>query len=180
VKHFRRVLIALVILTALTSPPALARQVLIQSTIAEVFFSPRGLATERLVTSIGQAEHSIRVQAYSFTSAPIIDALIAAHQRGVDVQIILDRSQLTARGSGLEACRQAGIPLRVDTMHAIAHNKIILIDQELVFTGSFNFTSSAEFKNAENLLVIPSRALAEEYLANWEAHWEHSQPAPGR
>jgi len=70
--------------------------------------------------------------------------------------------------------------VRIDAKHAIAHNKIMVIDGEVVITGSFNFTKAAEEHNAENLLVIRDAALAERYAANWKAHAEHSEAYEGR
>jgi phosphatidylserine/phosphatidylglycerophosphate/cardiolipin synthase-like enzyme len=74
----------------------------------------------------------------------------------------------------------AGISTFIDDKHAIAHNKIIIIDRETVITGSFNFTKAAEEKNAENLLVIKSKELAKVYMDNWYKHKEHSENYEGR
>ena len=68
----------------------------------------------------------------------------------------------------------------IDGKHAIAHNKIIIIDGQTVITGSFNFTNQAEDHNAENLLVIRDHGLAQRYLANWHDHEAHSEPYTGR
>ena len=73
-----------------------------------------------------------------------------------------------------------GIPVRIDAQHAIAHNKIMVIDGATVITGSFNFTKNAEANNAENLLVIRSPELAAKYAANWKVHADHSEPYGGR
>ncbi len=72
------------------------------------------------------------------------------------------------------------IPVKIDTVHAIAHNKIMIIDGETVITGSFNFTKAAEQNNAENLLVIHDRKLAERYVRNWQEHEGHSGMYGGR
>lgn len=145
-----------------------------RDTPAQVYFSPRGGAQDALVAEIGKAKESIFVQAYSFTSESIVTALIQAHQRGVKVEIILDKSQRADKRSGTAAVREAGIHTLIDSRHAIAHNKIMVIDQDTVVTGSFNFTKSAEEKNAENILVIRSTELAKLYLENWKRHREHS------
>jgi len=68
-----------------------------------------------------------------------------------------------------------GVTTYIDSKHAIAHNKIIIIDKETVITGSFNFTKAAEEKNAENLLIIRNKKLAEIYIDNWYKHKEHSE-----
>jgi len=70
----------------------------------------------------------------------------------------------------------AGIPVWIDAQHAIAHNKVMIIDGNTILTGSFNFTKAAEQQNAENLVTIHDAALAEQYTANWQKHLEHSEP----
>ncbi len=71
-------------------------------------------------------------------------------------------------------------PTKIDSAHAIAHNRVMIIDGETVITRSFNFTRAAEEKNAENLLVIRDQALAEKYIQNWQDHEGHSEPYTGR
>lgn len=71
---------------------------------------------------------------------------------------------------------QAGVPVFVDEAHAIAHNKIMVIDQRTVLAGSFNWTASAQARNAENLMAVNSRQAAQEYAENWLTHLAHSQP----
>ena len=142
----------------------------------EVYFSPMGGCTQAVVNNLDGAEKSVLVQAYSFTSKPIAEALIAAHKRGVNVKVLLDKSQLHGKGSKLDLLAKAGIPVMIDTKHAIAHNKVMIIDGVAVLTGSFNFTNAAEDKNAENLLIIRDKAIARKYRANWNTHNRHSEP----
>lgn len=147
----------------------------------DVFFSPRGGATEAIVKEIGSAKQEILVQAYSFTSAPIAKALVDAHKRGVKVTVVLDKSQRSERYTSATFVANSGIPTFIDDKHAIAHNKIMIIDQATIITGSFNFTKAAEEKNAENMLVIKSNPdLVKKYLANYEEHKGHSEIYEGR
>ena len=142
-----------------------------------VYFSPKGGCTNAAVSALDAAQSSILVQAYSFTSAPIAKALVDAKNRGVDVQVILDKSQKTEKYSGATFLMNAGIPTFIDSKHKIAHNKIMVIDGRTVITGSFNFTKSAEEGNAENLLVISDAPeLAKKYSENWKNHLLHSEP----
>lgn len=140
----------------------------------QVFFSPKGGCTDAIVEAIASAEKRVIVQAYSFTSDPIRGALVAAHRRGVQVQVILDRQAGEDPGSELKTLVKSGINVWTDGEHPIAHNKIIVIDEGLVVTGSFNFTRQAETGNAENILVIHSPELAARYVTNWEVHRDHS------
>ena len=148
-----------------------------QATVDEqVYFSPKGGCTEAIVKNLDQAERYVLVQAYSFTSKPIAEALVNAHKRGVKVKVLLDKSQRNGKGSKLAQLVEAGIPVSIDTKHSIAHNKVMIIDGVIVITGSFNFTTAAEDKNAENLLVVHDKALAKQYRDNWNKHQQHSEP----
>ena len=120
------------------------------------------------------------VQAYSFTSKPIAEALVNAKRRGVEVRVILDRSQKSEKYSSADFVAHAGIETKSDEKHAIAHNKIMLIDSETIITGSFNFTTAAEEHNAENLLVIHSAELLKQYADNWRLHEGHSVVYQGK
>jgi phosphatidylserine/phosphatidylglycerophosphate/cardiolipin synthase-like enzyme len=144
-----------------------------------VYFSPQGGCTAAIVQAVGKARSTILVQAYSFTSRLIAQALKEAQARGVKVQVILDKSQVGDRSGTLNTLVQADIPTFIDAAHSIAHKKIIIIDGEIVITGSFNFTRNAEERNAENLLIIPDKALAARYEENWRQHQAHSRPHGG-
>ncbi len=142
----------------------------------QVYFSPRGGATAAIVQSLSNARSSVFVQAYSFTSMPIADALVRAHQHGVKVSVLLDKSQKTYKSSAASFLAGSGITVFIDDVHAIAHNKVMIIDNESVITGSFNFSKAAEERNAENVLIIRSSQLAAKYLENWRNHQIHSTP----
>ena len=141
----------------------------------EVFFSPNGGCTRAVVSALDSATNSVYVQAYSFTSAPIAKALVSAHERKVNVRMLLDDSQRTEKYSEADFLDHYGIAPLIDSRHAIAHNKIMIIDEALVITGSFNFTKAAEEKNAENLLIIHDPILAKKYLQNWSSHATHAE-----
>ena len=144
-----------------------------------VCFTPGQDCTGVVVGQIDEASRTVRVQAYSFTSTPILSALKRAHDRGVDVRVIVDKSSAGKQRSGSNYTAatyltNAEVPVWVDTKVSIAHNKVIVIDEREVITGSFNFTRAADEKNAENLLILKSPALAKRYLDNWRAHQAHS------
>lgn len=147
----------------------------LENTPARVYFSPHGGATEALVEELGRVKASILVQAYSFTSAPIAQALKDAHLRGVKVHVVLDKSQRGEKYTSATFLTRSGIPVWIDASHAIAHNKVMVLDDETVVTGSFNFTKAAEQSNAENMLILKDKALSAVYRKNWESHLGHSE-----
>jgi len=150
------------------------------NTTSPVYFSPAGGSTEAIIKEIGEAKSEILIQAYSFTSKPIREAVLKAHKAGIHVEIILDKSNKTAEYSAGDFTAHRGIPSFIGSDPTIAHNKIIIIDKETVITGSFNFTKAAEEKNAENLLILKSKELAKIYLNNWQEHKKHSTLYQGK
>ena len=167
-----KLLFSLLLLLSL-STPAISKEASPETTT--VCFTPGGDCTGEIVSEIGKAQKQILVQAYSFTSAPIAKALLDAFKRKVDVQVILDKSQRTERYSSATFLSNSGIPTYIDSKHAIAHNKIMIIDEETLITGSFNFTKAAQEKNAENLLIMHDAGLLSRYMEKWKAHREHSE-----
>jgi phosphatidylserine/phosphatidylglycerophosphate/cardiolipin synthase-like enzyme len=145
----------------------------------DVYFSPGGGCESRIVEEIGRAEEQINVQIFIFTSKSISDALIKAKKRGVKVQVILDKGQEKQTYGRWPVLRRDGVDVRFDGGHEVANNKVIIIDDHTVITGSYNFTKAAEEKNAENILVIHDKDVAAKYLENYKKHLEHSKKPKG-
>jgi phosphatidylserine/phosphatidylglycerophosphate/cardiolipin synthase-like enzyme len=162
----------LLLVTSLSAHPF---ELTLHNAPTQVYFSPNGGCTAAIVKEITNARTEILVQAYSFTSAAIAKALVEAHKRGVKIEAILDKSQRSEKYTSASFLANSGIPTFIDARHAIAHNKIMIIDKTAVITGSFNFTRAAEDKNAENLLIIQSKELARIYIDNWKKHRQHSE-----
>jgi phosphatidylserine/phosphatidylglycerophosphate/cardiolipin synthase-like enzyme len=165
-------------LPALASPPL---ELSLQGR-AQVAFTPGDDAGALVVKAIEQARSQVLVQAYSFTHRAIAEALVAAMQRGIDVQVIADHDQdARVATTQIGFLAERGVPIWLDAMHPAAHNKVMVIDNggadPAVITGSFNFTHAAQYRNAENLLILRGNPLlAEAYAANWRRHRAHSQP----
>ena len=148
----------------------------------QVKFSPWDDVEGQVITLLGAARREVLVQAYSLTSRGIATALMAAHQRGVSVRLLADREQtISGESSRIPDLVAAGIEVRIETRYAAAHNKVMVIDGNLtdsvVLTGSYNWTWSAQNRNAENLLIIRrNKSLATSYAANWRRHAEEAVP----
>ncbi len=140
-----------------------------------LYFTPPADVAAAVIEVIDQSKTEVLVQAYGFTHNGIAQALLRAHARGVMVKVLLDAKTDTSNRYVTDLLQAQQIPLKLDASHAIAHNKVIVVDGELVITGSFNFTNSAQTRNAENLLVLKSTGLADSYKANWQTHWNHSR-----
>lgn len=134
----------------------------------KVCFTPGERCDQEIISEINHENKRVWVQAYYLTSRNIINAIISAKERGADVRVILDKSQdRSKRISIIEAIGRHAIPVWVDNTVSIAHNKIIILGDNEVITGSYNFTKSAQDRNAENLLIIKSNKVAWEYSDNF-------------
>jgi phosphatidylserine/phosphatidylglycerophosphate/cardiolipin synthase-like enzyme len=142
----------------------------------EVAFSPRDDAEAVLIGVIRAAKRSLQVHAYVFTSRPIADAMVAAHRRGVKVEVLADaKMNSREKGNAIPQLLSAGIPVAFETRYSAAHNKVLIADAQgpgcAVLTGSYNFTWSASKRNAENVLVIRGQCeLVRAYRENWLYH----------
>jgi phosphatidylserine/phosphatidylglycerophosphate/cardiolipin synthase-like enzyme len=157
-------------------PPAVA----VHGADVDVWFSPNGGCTAAVVHELDNARQQIRIQAYSFTSPQINAAVAKAKERGIDVEVVLDKSQADDRYTAATYLVHHNVPVYIDRKHAIAHNKIMIIDGQEIIGGSFNYTEQAEHENAENLTITHSPELAAAYLRNFELHKEHSEPYSGK
>jgi phosphatidylserine/phosphatidylglycerophosphate/cardiolipin synthase-like enzyme len=148
----------------------------------EVLFTPWDDAEGAIIRTLAKARHSIHVQTYLLTSRSISNALLDAKAHGVVVEILADYEMLkNGQSSQIPKLAAAGIPVWLETRYAIAHNKIMLIDATdadgAVITGSYNFTWSAQARNAENLLILRgNRSMQRRYLNNWQRHRAEAQP----
>ena len=155
--------------------PSDIQPALSQAEVVGIYFTPPADVAAAVIEVIDQSKTEVLVQAYGFTHNGIAQALVRAHGRGVTVKVLLDAKTDSTNRFVTDILQSQQIPLRLDASHAIAHNKVIVVDGEMVITGSFNFTNSAQTRNAENLLVLRSKGLADSYKSNWQAHWNHSR-----
>lgn len=132
-----------------------------------VYFSPNGGAQQRIVAAINAAHSNIRMAAYEITVPAIANALIAAHSRGIDVRIIVDRVEMKQTYSQVQVIANAGLDISYDPKVSLHHNKWITIDGFELMTGSYNYSNAAEFSNAENMLDCHSTAGAAAYNSYW-------------
>ena len=138
----------------------------------EVFFSPQDEPMERIVRPLLQnAEKNIDVAVFFLTHKGIAADLIAAHQRGVKVRVIMDATAAKNGYTKHELIRAAGIPLKIETWGGKMHMKSGIIDGEHLIVGSMNWTSAGTRTNDENTLIIHSKAIGAEYLASYEKLW---------
>ena len=145
----------------------------------DVGFSPQigsQSAQDVVLSGINHAQHKIVVSAYSFTSKPIATALVNAQQRGVDVRVVADQKGNKGKYSAVTFLANKNVPVRLNGHYAIMHNKFMVIDDQDVETGSFNYTQAAAQKNAENAMLLHGVPdLAKTYTQDFQKLWDEGE-----
>ncbi len=149
------------------------------ATIA-VCFAPEEDCAALAVAAIDRARRQILVSAYNLTlGSGIVEALLRARERGVDVRLIADKRTPCERKGGIEALAAIGTPIWIDRTVPIAHAKTMVIDGAFTLMGSYNWTRNAA-RNSEDLNLVASRPLAAAYAAQWRSRRAVSVPFAGR
>jgi phosphatidylserine/phosphatidylglycerophosphate/cardiolipin synthase-like enzyme len=143
----------------------------------EVYFSPDDGVLNHILAWVNKAQQSIYFLAYSFTSDALAEALLARAAAGVEVMGVFEADQYSANiGTEFDRLSEAGLQVRLDGNPNHMHHKVLIIDEHIVITGSYNFSASAEQRNDENLLVIDDAALARLYLAEFQSIFTLATP----
>jgi len=161
---------------ALSEPDTPFPQVDLDGTAVEVLFSPDDGVARRLVQLIGEADETVVVLAFAFTSDPLAEALLESQERGVQVRGVIERDQADAAGAEYFRLLGAGADVRLDNSTGNLHHKVIILDEATVVTGSYNFTRSAEQANDEALLILHSPILAAAYLEEFDRLYADASP----
>jgi phosphatidylserine/phosphatidylglycerophosphate/cardiolipin synthase-like enzyme len=149
----------------------------VEGTQLEVYFSPDDNALTRLVALVAGAQESVYFLAYSFTSNDLAEAMLSRAQVGVTVAGVFENSQYQSNtGTEYDNFRTAGLDVRLDGNPYDMHHKVIVIDEAIVITGSYNFSASAETRNDENVLVLFNPDIAAQYLAEFQRVYGMAQP----
>jgi len=150
----------------------------------QVFFTSPGdenagsrALEQALVADISAARERIDLAMYNFSLRPVADALIAAHRRGVAVRLVVDSDALD--GTQLARLQSAGIHVIGDRREGLMHNKFMLVDGALLWTGSLNLTGSGTYNDNNNMVRILSPDLAQNYQVEFEEMFTDDQFGAG-
>ena len=139
----------------------------------DVYFSLVNDPEGAIIQELDKAKETIDIAIYYFTDRDLANEVIGAYDRGVRVRIYLDKGQKEATYSKSRYLVKHGVPVRYSSNPYIMHHKFCVIDNEVVITGSYNWTASADKRNNENLLVIHDAKMAQEYLAEFNRLWNN-------
>jgi phosphatidylserine/phosphatidylglycerophosphate/cardiolipin synthase-like enzyme len=148
----------------------------------QVGFSTDGTAETLVIQGLNEASQSLDLAAYAFTSTPVANAVYGAYRRGVKVRVLADARYAREHKSAVTTLANLGVPVRINSRYKIQHNKFALINNEIIQTGSLNYTKAAlSGENAENVLVIRNEpAVSQAYQREFERLWEEGEAVTAR
>ncbi|MBS3142035.1 DUF1669 domain-containing protein [Candidatus Woesearchaeota archaeon] len=132
-----------------------------------VYFCPEDHCAERLRNEIKKAKSNIQFMVFSFTHSGVGNELILAHERGVDVSGIFDKSQ-NSRFSQAKRLKAQGMDIKIEENPGKLHHKVFIIDEKTVITGSFNPSENADERNDENMVIIRDPVIASLFSDEYE------------
>ncbi len=144
-------------------------EITIDETRIECYFAPEDRVEDEIVNEIRDAGTTIDVMAFSFTSEPIAKAMATRLGKGVRVRALFETRQAGSQYSQDDFLAANGAEVYMDTNGDNMHHKVLIIDKEVVVTGSYNFSKSANTQNDENVLILHSPVLAERYIQEFES-----------
>lgn len=161
-----------------TSPStANEQQVTIEGTPLQILFASEDKAISQIIPLIKGAKRSIRFMAFSFTHGDLGAAVLAGARAGVDVQGIFETRGSETEYSQLPPLYCAKVPVRQDGNPGTFHHKVFVIDEQIVVTGSLNFSDNADESNDENVVIVTNKEIAALYLQEFERRWaEATEP----
>ena len=134
----------------------------------EIYFSPDTNFEKRVIELINSADNSINFLAFAFTNSKIANALVSAKDRGVKIKGVFDKTQNSyQKYSKYKYLKKHDIDVKLDKNKFKLHSKVIIIDEKIVISGSYNFTKQANNKNDENSIVIFNEDIAKSYLEDF-------------
>ena len=142
-----------------------------------VCFSPHGGCKNSVIDEIKNAKTEILVAMYYFTDNDITNEVCKSKKKGVNIRVVLDKSQKMGKYNKSIKLVENNIPVRYDTRDGLMHNKFAVIDDTVLVTGSFNWTRSADEKNRENIMVIKNPEVAKIFSNEFEKIWKASVDA---
>ena len=140
--------------------------------ICECYFFPNPANEQRVVNMFRTCKKTLDVAIFTFTRDSIAQAILEAYQRGVKVRCIGDDGNSKVKGSDVRLLASVGIPCKTDNnLRFHMHNKMAILDNSVVITGSFNWTSQAVNKNQDNILFIEDKNIANQYTDYYNQIW---------
>jgi cardiolipin hydrolase len=139
---------------------------------SDVFFSPGEKCRNAIVQQLNNAQKHLKICVFTISDDSISESILRAHKRGVGIKVITDNDKSFDLGSDIQRLAKAGIAVKMDDTTDHMHHKFMVVDDNAVLTGSYNWTRSAAQYNHENILLTKDDNVVKSFLTEFEKLWE--------
>jgi phosphatidylserine/phosphatidylglycerophosphate/cardiolipin synthase-like enzyme len=146
------------------------------SAISYYFSDAHQQPDKQLINTINSANKTLDIAIYSLTKKDIVDAVIQAKERNVDVRLLTDKTEAKTKSqkAELQLLKNNGIPIKINTHSGLLHDKFTVVDSQIIATGSFNYSNNAVYDNDENLIIIRDASVAQGYDNEFNNMWNNN------
>ena len=144
-------------------------------TEVSILFASEGNVIEAVGNAVRAAKSDVRFMTFVFSSDSLAEAMIEVMDKDVNIQGVFENRNSTASWSKLPELHCAGAHVRQDGNRYVLHHKVVIIDDDTVVTGSFNFSGNASRSNDENLVIIKNKDIAGFYIDEWQRMWDNAE-----
>ena len=142
------------------------------------FFSQHDDIRDFVMNALKSAQHNLKICMFTISDDPIAETVAGCHKQGIDVRIITDDGKIFDKGSDIYSLYRMGIKIKMDTFRSLMHHKFVIIDNQKLLTGSYNWTRTGSDVNNENVLITDNRRIVKAYKKEFKRLWAEMKPLP--
>lgn len=137
------------------------------------FFSPGNACRSAIISKMKAAKNSLKICVFTISDNEIRDEILIAYRRGISVKIISDNDKSFDAGSDIDYLSKKGIKIKIDQTANHMHHKFCVVDNEVLITGSYNWTRSAAERNQENIVISQDNTLIKSFINEFDQLWDN-------
>jgi mitochondrial cardiolipin hydrolase len=142
------------------------------------FFSQHDDIRDFVMKSLKSATKDLKICMFTISDDPIAETVAGCHKQGINVRIITDDGKVFDKGSDIYSLSRMGIKIKMDTYRSLMHHKFVIIDNQKLLTGSYNWTRTGSDFNNENVLITDNNRIVKAYKKEFKRLWEEMKPLP--
>ena len=137
-------------------------------------FSPGDNCRNLIIELIERSLTKIDICVFTISDNVITSAIINAYKRGIKIRIVTDNDKKNDLGSDIKEMHYMGIEIHIDQTPYHMHHKFMIVDNQQLLTGSYNWTRSAAKFNEENLIVLSDKDTINNFQQVFDSLWDNT------
>jgi cardiolipin hydrolase len=144
----------------------------------KAFFSHHDDIRDFVIKTLKAANKDLKICMFTISDDPIAETIAGCHKMGIQVRIITDDGKIFDKGSDIYSLDRMGIKIKIDSFRSLMHHKFVIIDNQKLLTGSYNWTRTGADVNNENVLITTKKSIVQAYKNEFQRLWKEMKPLP--